>query len=615
MYDEIIKLVRQEDVVLFLGAGCSLDSGAPSASEVARRLKGLLTDTFIPTNESLREISEALVLQDGSRDRLNCVLKESFSSLRPTDSHKQLSTIPYIKDIVTTNYDSLIESSYRQDIVQTFTEDQDCSSYSVDRYHIFKIHGDLEHPNSIVITDTDYNHTIRSHKDSLLWSMVKSLFATKHIVFIGYSISDGNFLNLIEEVIHCEREKNKQMFLISPELNDIAQAKLHKLNITSIKGSFNSFIEACILSLKESFGEDFSSYRRNEAAAQFGRNNGVQIESRDNGEKIYIESIRCSGSQNISFELSDNRKDSILNPSQYSEAVRFGEVTIPAISLKSDEIQTFKLTSNGLNVTKGLNLRQIYIAPIAKKIRLRIRAKKENVTKSSDAYLFCLPEHELHLKMNVVFGEADVHIQMPASSNDTMKFTLTTKYFETFEDLPNAIDWLKIICGFRTGNIVITAKNTRLADFGNIQTDQLSYYGRYLEYCTNIQDIEDKGGIVFYSYERISDERLYASQVIKSYIENKPLYVRANLQTKRFSVRLSEKIDTLEKDNYFAMTYTKLIDKPFFLCGKKFDIPQETIFRSKAHLIDILQCDDNSINYIFDDESDSIQLMFPKINS
>ena len=129
-YDEIIDLIRREEVVLFVGAGCSLAAGAPSASDLNTRLKKLLDKSFIPQTDTLQEVSEALVLQDGNRDRLNKVLIDSFSSLKPTCFHKSLSTIPYIKDIVTTNYDNLIESSYNYNSIQVFAEDQDCGCYS-----------------------------------------------------------------------------------------------------------------------------------------------------------------------------------------------------------------------------------------------------------------------------------------------------------------------------------------------------------------------------------------------------------------------------------------------------------------------------------------------------
>ena len=609
-YDEIIDLIRREEVVLFVGAGCSLAAGAPSASDLNTRLKKLLDKSFIPQTDTLQEVSEALVLQDGNRDRLNKVLIDSFSSLKPTCFHKSLSTIPYIKDIVTTNYDNLIESSYNYNSIQVFAEDQDCGCYSEDKYHIYKIHGDYNHLDRVIVTSSDYRHTIKSHKDSLLWSKIKSLFATKHVVFIGYSLADGNFQNLIEEVEINEKSKSKQIYLISPGIDNLTKAKLDKLIVVGVEGDADSFITACISSLKESFGEDISSHDRNKSAAQFGRNNGVLLETRDNGKSIYITSMKGSESNNFTFDFSTERKDLLLGNNMYSDKVPCGEISIPVLSLTPKEMQTLKFVFNGLNVTKGINVSKILIGPAIKKIQLRIHAKKENVTKRVTAYIYCSADNEIHIKMNVAIGEADIVVRVPDAEKNNLHFTLKIEYYKTFKDLSNAIDWLSIICGFKTGNMVVTSENKQYANFENIQLEQLAPYEKYLEYCKNIQDIENNSNVIFDNYECFSDARLYASQAIRSYVMKEPIVVVLDSKNKRFSIYLKEREHSLEKFGYYAQTTVKSIEEPFYLCGKEYVIPQELIFRSKTHLLSIVECDDGTFKCDFEDESDNLQILF-----
>lgn len=50
-------------------------------------------------------------------------------------------------------------------------------------------------------------------------------------MFIGYSLADGNFQNLIEEVEINEKSKSKQIYLISPGIDNLTKAKLDKLGI------------------------------------------------------------------------------------------------------------------------------------------------------------------------------------------------------------------------------------------------------------------------------------------------------------------------------------------------------------------------------------------------
>lgn len=609
-YNDIITLIRREEAVLFIGAGCSLTAGAPSVYDLDKKLKTLLDRSFIPQTDALQEVSEALTLQDGNRGRLNQVLTDSFSSLKPAYFHKALSTIPYIKDIVTTNYDTLIESSYDHNCAQVFAEDQDCGSYSEDKCHIYKIHGDCEHLDRVIITSSDYRRTIQSHKDSLLWSKVKSLFATKHIIFIGYSLADGNFQNLIEEVELNEGTKSKQIYLISPELDNLTKAKLNKLNIVGVDGDADSFIRTCISSLKESFGEDLTSYDRNKVATQFGRNNGVLLETSDNGKSFCITSIKGSDSQNFSFNFSTERKDLLFGNNKYPNKIKYGDVSIPATSLNSEEMQTLKFIFNGFNVTKGLNVRNLLIGPATKKIQLRIHAKKEHITKRATAYIYCSAYNEIHIKINVAFGEADIVVRISDSEKNNLHFTLKTEYYKTFQNLSDTISWLTIICGFKAGNIVVTAGDIQFANFENIQVEKLAPYEEYLEYCQNIQDIENNSNVVFDNYECVSDERLYASQAIKSYVMKEAFVVPSNQQLKKFSIYLNEKEPSLNIGGCYAQTIIKTIDKPFILCGREFIIPQEQIFRSRTRLLNIIECDEATYKYDFEDESDNPQLLF-----
>lgn len=162
-------------------------------------------------------------------------------------------------------------------------------------------------------------------------------------MFIGYSLADGNFQNLIEEVEINEKSKSKQIYLISPGIDNLTKAKLDKLIVVGVEGDADSFIKACISSLKESFGEDISSHDRNKSAVQFGRNNGVLLETRDNGKSIYITSMKGSESNNFTFDFSTERKDLLLGNNMYSDKVQCGEISIPALSLTPKEMQTLSL--------------------------------------------------------------------------------------------------------------------------------------------------------------------------------------------------------------------------------------------------------------------------------
>lgn len=63
---------------------------------------------------------------------------------------------------------------------------------------MLKLDGDVELPNSIVLTR---DHYVRFDADSVpLASVVQSHMVTKHVPFVGYSLSDENFIRLACQV-------------------------------------------------------------------------------------------------------------------------------------------------------------------------------------------------------------------------------------------------------------------------------------------------------------------------------------------------------------------------------------------------------------------------------
>ena len=91
---------------------------------------------------------------------------------------------------ITTNYDSLLENA-ASDYCQSYKViscDNDVPTIFGDKY-ILKIHGDFQSEN-IVLKEEDYLNYSDNFK--LIETLVKSIFATNTVVFIGYSLNDYN---------------------------------------------------------------------------------------------------------------------------------------------------------------------------------------------------------------------------------------------------------------------------------------------------------------------------------------------------------------------------------------------------------------------------------------
>lgn len=103
-----------------------------------------------------------------------------------------------IGSVITTNYDKLIEDIFKftpligNDILLS-------NPYG----SVYKVHGCVSKPNSVIITDSDYDEFSRKYE--LIRAQLLSLFIHNPIIFLGYSISDENIRMILETIFSYVR--------------------------------------------------------------------------------------------------------------------------------------------------------------------------------------------------------------------------------------------------------------------------------------------------------------------------------------------------------------------------------------------------------------------------
>jgi hypothetical protein len=116
------------------------------------------------------------------------------------DPHAVIVKLPF-SAIVTTNYDKLLERSYASvgSLPKTPTHrDVDAlGPLLFDRsFFILKAHGDIDRPESMVLTTRDYQEII--HANPAFNSVFSAILLTKAVLFVGYSINDPDFRLLLD---------------------------------------------------------------------------------------------------------------------------------------------------------------------------------------------------------------------------------------------------------------------------------------------------------------------------------------------------------------------------------------------------------------------------------
>lgn len=110
-----------------------------------------------------------------------------------------------LSGIITTNYDCFLETV--MDGYTTYIGQEELIFSSIQGLaEIYKIHGCITRPSSIVITATDYDRF--SGKNQYLASKLMTIFLEYPIIFIGYALGDNNIRAILKSVIDCLSDEN-----------------------------------------------------------------------------------------------------------------------------------------------------------------------------------------------------------------------------------------------------------------------------------------------------------------------------------------------------------------------------------------------------------------------
>ncbi|MFL6139635.1 MAG: SIR2 family NAD-dependent protein deacylase [Frankiaceae bacterium] len=117
---------------------------------------------------------------------------------RPAEVHKAFARIPF-DTVLTTNVDFILETAWSAigwPFDPVVGEQRLASKRRARRTQLVKFHGDIYHPNELVLTEEDYdNFLIRF---PLLATYVASLLITRVPVLFGYSLEDPDFRAILQ---------------------------------------------------------------------------------------------------------------------------------------------------------------------------------------------------------------------------------------------------------------------------------------------------------------------------------------------------------------------------------------------------------------------------------
>lgn len=199
--------IRDGSAAIFAGAGLSRSSGYVDWKSFLRPFAEEL-NLDLDKETDLLSVAQYYKNESCSRASINQELLNAFCGGTDINENIEIITRLPISTYWTTNYDKLIEKGLdkakRKKDIKIFSNQLAYRGGDRDAV-VYKMHGDVEHPASAVLTKDDY--VLYDKHRVLFKTILKTDLLSKKFLFIGFSFEDPN-LNEVLNQIHALLDDN-----------------------------------------------------------------------------------------------------------------------------------------------------------------------------------------------------------------------------------------------------------------------------------------------------------------------------------------------------------------------------------------------------------------------
>ena len=203
----LARLCSEGHLALFLGAGVSAGAGLPTWTQLLELLDsslddealGLRSDAELSRSFDLRDLAALLERRfdkaAGGGTRFAAAVATELDSPHHSLQHALVASLP-ANEIITTNFDRLFELAATA-ANQRLSVLPGSPVEGSDRW-LLKIHGSVDTPDTMVLTRSGYLSAPRQW--GALFGLVQAMLLTRHMLFLGYSLTDEDFNEVVHEV-------------------------------------------------------------------------------------------------------------------------------------------------------------------------------------------------------------------------------------------------------------------------------------------------------------------------------------------------------------------------------------------------------------------------------
>lgn len=175
------------------------------ASELSKRMIDSISSGFL-TRDDFPEMSDDDWMMMETNDPFKVTICNMLKDGELTSDLEKLNEIESFRKIsdkipavITTNYDTFLETHIFKDFKVMVYPDDYYFSGSDGYGELLKIHGTVDNPDSIIITDRDYSKL--NEESKVILSRLTYYMCYHPIIFLGYSLSDEEIHGLIYDLV------------------------------------------------------------------------------------------------------------------------------------------------------------------------------------------------------------------------------------------------------------------------------------------------------------------------------------------------------------------------------------------------------------------------------
>lgn len=245
------EAIEADDLVLFIGAGLSwnlkntknepLEGWDKMVKSILSHLneKGYITDEEKQSCDRPNPIDTLQELENRriSRREVGEFVKYYFTLKEENDLSFHQKLFSLSTKIITTNYDRAFEKAVPklQEIKAYKTKDYELNRLKKDSVFLFKLHGCIEHIDSMVLFPSDYDKLYKSEGREAEHTLhaLRNLIFNKTFLFIGTGLGDPQINGIFKEIKRTQGIYNQEHYIITLDSLDDSLNFLTSIQVAS----------------------------------------------------------------------------------------------------------------------------------------------------------------------------------------------------------------------------------------------------------------------------------------------------------------------------------------------------------------------------------------------